>query len=105
MKIFFFKIFKQIIPPIIWNAIKRITRSSESNGYQNINYQGVRTEHNMLKMHKGRFHDISQKYWNLDPNYDNNITRLRHYYLCFFSNYVKNLEGDFITAGISFRAQ
>jgi len=79
-----------------------IRRSSDSNSYHNINYQGVKTKHNMLKMHEGRFHDINQKYWNLDPNYDDNITRLRHYNLCLFSNYVKNLEGDFITAGISY---
>jgi hypothetical protein len=86
-----------LCPPIIWNLIRRLANKPDP-----ISYQGVTTQHNMALMHSGKFGEIRDKYAKLNPAYEQNVTRLRHYYLCVFATIAKDCQGDFLTAGISY---
>ena len=91
------KIARSITPPIFWNILKKISQRPDP-----IHYQTVHTGHNVDLMHVGRFGNIRDKYVILNPDSDRNATRLRQYLLCLFATIVKNLPGDFVTAGISY---
>ena len=92
---------KQFVPPIIFNLVKNFFAPTLSI-YQNINYQGVTTVHNMRCMHEGFFAKIYEQYRLLNPINTPEVTRLRHYFACMFAEWTKNIAGDFLTAGISY---
>jgi hypothetical protein len=100
---------RQITPPIIWKATRYIQRVSKHalgikirESYRDIPYQGVRTAHNTKPLHRGRFARIYERFQPLDPFVPLNETRLRIYNVCLFAKNCATLEGDFVSAGISF---
>ncbi len=99
---------KQFVPPIIWSFAKTFfapkipTASSVAGRYQNIDYQGVSTVHNMRCMHEGFFARIYEQWRGLNPANAPEVTRLRQYLACMFAEWTKDVEGDFLTAGISY---
>lgn len=66
------------------------------------NYQGVISHHNLMALHTGRFAAIYEQACRLDPYTDPDTTRVRIYQLCLFATMAKGVEGDFLTAGISY---
>lgn len=94
------RLFKQLCPPIVWEAAKWLLPGFTTPAP--INYQGVTTHHQMAQMHTGRFGDIYEHYCRLDPCRTPDVTRLRIYSLCLFATITKALDGDFLTAGVSY---
>ena len=65
-------------------------------------YQGVQSHHNMDVLHRGRFAEIYDRWRSLNPHSSPNETRLRHYMSCMFAEFSGNVQGDFLSAGISY---
>jgi|WetSurMetagenome_2_1015567.scaffolds.fasta_scaffold131413_3 hypothetical protein len=100
---------RQITPPLLWRIAKRtlgikdrVVKPDIPEDYRDANYQGVTTKHNARPMHVGRFADIYEQHQPLDPYVPLNVTRYRIYNLCYFANLCRNIEGDFVVAGVSF---
>jgi hypothetical protein len=56
----------------------------------------------MRWLHEGRFADIHDRHRKLNPFNNPNDTRLRQYSACMYAEFSKNVQGDFMSAGISF---
>ena len=91
------RIFREITPPIVWRAAKRLIGRPLP-----ASYQGVSTPHSMDALHSGRFREIFEKYLPLDPFRDKNDIRLRVYNVCHFAQHALRAPGDFVFAGVSF---
>lgn len=87
-------------PPILWNGLKYALPSLSAPTPRA--YQGVISHHAMQGMHSGRFADIYERAARFDPYHDSNVLRLRIYFLCLLAFLVKGIEGDFLTAGVSY---
>lgn len=86
---------RQLMPPILFNLIK--DRTNEF-----IDYQGVRTPHSPWPMFNGKFAELYEKNYKLDPYVAKNITRYRLYNICMIADLCKKVPGDFLCAGVSF---
>lgn len=89
---------RQFLPPIIWNYLA----SKVSHTFRDIDYQGVRTPNIPWPMHNGRFAEIYEKNYKLDPYVNLNVTRYRIYNICMIANLCLKIPGDFLSAGVSF---
>jgi hypothetical protein len=71
---------------------------------QTRSYQGVSTIHSVAALHRGRFAEIYDRYWSLDPfnrPSGGDRTRMRVYNLCLLAEGALRADGDIVTAGVS----
>jgi len=103
IKIWFTKILKQILPPILWKLIRKILGRKDQELHS---YQGIQAPFFMTRLHEGKFADIHEKWAVLDKhiNGDLNHTRLRVYTVCSFAKLAldNNINGGILSAGVSF---
>ena len=103
---------RQLIPPRVWEAGKRVLRrrsairaaaqASRGDGYRSKTYQGVVTRHNARPLHVGRFAELYERRQPLDPHVPLDTTRYRIYNVCTFARLCRHVPGDFLVAGVSF---
>jgi hypothetical protein len=86
---------KQLCPPILWNLLRKVKGSADP-----VSYQGVFTQHNMDSLHRSRL--AKERVKHLPPNQGANITLLRHLEVYRAALSAQYIDGDFLTAGISY---
>jgi hypothetical protein len=82
-------------PPILWGVLRKIKGSVEPSGYQ-----GVFTQHSMTTLHNSKL--VRERAKHLPPNQDAAITMLRHLEVYRAALSAQYIDGDFVTAGISY---
>jgi len=92
---------REICPPFLWKLSKKVLNGNKSIDNSGPEYQGVLTLHSMKNLHSGKFAEYYDKYIKLLPDTPSDSMRLRHYMLCLFADLSKNIEGDFLIAGVS----
>lgn len=99
---------KTIIPTPIWNALRIIL--NRKNVKISKEYQSVKLNFVMTRLHISKFAEIHNKFASLDKhlNFDVEKTRLRTYNVVSFCNLALHysarykLKGDIVTCGVSF---
>lgn len=91
---------KRATPPFLWDWL--LKRRNPGNPFRGIDYQGVQTMHMPWPLHHGRYAELYDKFYSLDPAIPFNATRYRIYNHCMFALLCRNVPGDFVSAGVSF---
>jgi hypothetical protein len=65
-------------------------------------YQAMTTKFDAVPMHSGRFGEIYERYWSLNPHWDYNVMRYRLYNICMAGWLCRNVPGDFICIGVDY---
>jgi len=93
-------VLRQISPPFLWQTVSRFRHG----GDRPVSYQGVTTLTNMSPLHEGRFAQVYDAAYPIDPGLgpDGNLMRLRVYLSVLFAEMALRVPGDFVTVGISY---
>lgn len=89
---------RRVTPPIIWDWLS----SWMTNSYRHLDYQGVRTMHMPWPLHHGKYAELYERFYSLDPTVPKELTRYRIYNHCMLAHLCRNIPGDFVSAGVSF---
>ena len=89
-----------LTPPIVWNAYLRLRGHARRHPWRD--FGGMATNTNVTPLVKGKFAEIYTKYQPLDPFIAMDVTRYRHYNICFLGSLCRSVPGDFLCAGVSF---
>jgi hypothetical protein len=97
---------KAITPAPIWKVAHELrARGKRATPLPLKTYQDVSTRHNTDAMHSGRFGEIYERYWTLDPYNQpsrGDRTRMRVYNLCCLAGVAtRRAAGDIFMAGVS----
>lgn len=92
-------VLRSLTPPALWDLASRI-RNGKARGPS---YQGLTTLVDMAALHRGRFAEVFDAAYPLDPSLppDGNLTRLRTYQTWLFAQLALRVPGDFVSIGVS----
>jgi hypothetical protein len=93
-------VLKDLVPPLLWRAGRRLLRGRPPSP----SYQGVSTLVDLSVLHRGRFADVYDAAYPIDPDLlpDGDVMRLRAYNTYLFSEIALRVPGDFVSIGISY---
>lgn len=86
-------------PPIVWNAYLRLRGRSPLFPWHF--FGSIATCIDDAPLLEGKFTEIYTKHHSLEPFVPIDVTRYRHYNICFFANFCREVPGDFLCAGVS----
>lgn len=93
------KLVQAVAPPAIWNAYLRLR--GRGSVYPWREFGNVMTRANAKPLLEGRYAELYEKYYRLDPFLPIEITRYRNYNYCYFASLCRDVPGDFLCAGVS----
>jgi hypothetical protein len=93
-------VLRQISPPFLWQLASRVRHGN----HRRMSYQGVTTLTNMSLLHEGRFAQVYDAAYPIDPGIgpDGNMMRLRVHLSVLFAEMALRVPGDFVSIGISY---
>jgi hypothetical protein len=93
-------VLRQISPPFLWQLASRVRHGNN----RRVSYQGVSTLTNMSALHEGRFAQVYDAAYPIDPGLgpDGNLLRLRVYLTVLFAELALRVPGDFVNVGVSY---
>lgn len=91
---------QQITPPFIWNAYMKARRRRHLSAWHEYGAMGTFADPALL--YSGRFGELFQKFYNIDPLVPPESGRYQNYVWCFLASLCRDVPGDFLYAGLSF---
>ena len=90
---------QSLAPPVVWNAYLRLRGRPLT--FPWLSFGTISTCVDTAPLLKGKFAEVYSKYHSLEPHVPIDVTRYRHYNICYFANLCREVSGDFLCAGVS----
>jgi hypothetical protein len=90
---------QSLTPPALWNVYLRLRGFGSVYPWRQ--FGNVMTGANAKPLLEGRYSELYEKYYRLDPFLPIELTRYRNYNVCYFASLCLDVPGDFLCAGVS----